>query len=128
MHDSTVLLITCDPKLARSVEEVAGSVSHLRLVTVATLEDAAGALGRPDLALVLAHLAGDGDADRVAGLLREMAAARRPLATLVVGEKYDAEEALRLLRLGAADYLDRPLDLRRLSYLLDVLTVRCRHA
>jgi DNA-binding NtrC family response regulator len=31
-------------------------------------------------------------------------------------------------RRRAADYLGRPLDLRRLSYLLDVLTVRCRHA
>src|SRR5262245_23576607 len=128
MHDSIVLLITRDPKLARSVEEVAGSVSHLRQATVPTLEDAAGALDRPDLALVLAHLAGDGDADRVAGLLRDMANARRPVATLVLGEHYDAEQALRLLRLGAADYLDRPLDLRRLGYLLDVLTVRVRHA
>src|SRR5207302_11306557 len=39
-----------------------------------------------------------------------------------------AAEALSLLGLGAADYLDRPLDLRRLAYLLDVLTVRVRHA
>src|SRR4051794_6429359 len=105
MHDSIVLLITRDPELARSVEEVAGSVRHLRLVTVPTLEDAAGALGRPDLALVLAHLAGDGDADRIAGLLRDMAVVRRPVATVVLGVRHDAEEALRLLRLGAGDYL-----------------------
>jgi DNA-binding NtrC family response regulator len=128
MHDTTVLLVSHDPKLCRSVEEVAGSVSHLRLVTVPAFEDAAGALGQPGLALVLAHLAGDGDADRVAGLLRDMETARRPVATLVLGERHDAEQALRLLRLGVADYLERPLDLRRLGYLLDVLTVRVRHA
>src|SRR5262249_49679741 len=62
------------------------------------------------------------------GLLHAVAAARRPVATLALGEHYDAEQALRLLRLGVADYLDRPLDLRRLGYLLDVLTVRVRHA
>src|SRR5262249_41229518 len=43
MNDSTVLLISRDPKLARSVEEGAGSASRLRLVTVPTLEGAAGA-------------------------------------------------------------------------------------
>src|SRR6266699_3131749 len=118
MHDATALLVTRDPTLSHSVEDAVGSVRHLRLATVPTLADA----------LVLVHLAGTGDAERVAGLLREMAAARRPVATLVVGEKYDAEQALRLLRLGVADYLERPLDLRRLGYLLDVLSVRVRHA
>src|SRR5215468_8991927 len=127
MHDSAVLLVTRDPNLARSVEEVAGSVSHLGLRTVPTLADAFEALQQPDLALVLVHLAGAADAERVAGLLREMVAARRPVATLALGEDYDAEQALRLLRLGVADYLERPLDLRRLAYLLDVLTVRVRH-
>src|SRR5262249_15619319 len=128
MHASTALLVTRDAKLSRSVEEVAGSVSHLRLTTVPTFADAAGTLGQPELALVLAHLAEDGDADRVASLLRDMATTRRPVATLVLGERHDAEQALRLLRLGVADYLDRPLDLRRLGYLLDVLTVRVRYA
>src|SRR5262245_5242103 len=128
MHDAAALLITRDSTLSRSVEEAVASVSHLGLRTVPTLADAFEALQQPDLALVLVHLASPGDADRVAGLLREMVAARRPVATLVIGEKYDAEQALRLLRLGVADYLDRPLDLRRLGYLLDVLTVRVRHA
>jgi DNA-binding NtrC family response regulator len=128
MHDATALLTTRDPTLSRSVEKAVGSVSHLRLATVPTLADALEALRQPDLALVLVHLAGAADAQRVAGLLREMAAARRPVPTLVIGEPYDAEQAFRLLRLGAADYLERPLDLRRLGYLLDVLTVRVRHA
>jgi len=34
---------------------------------------------------------------------------------------------LALLRLGVADYLARPLNLGRLAYLLDVLTLRARH-
>src|SRR5262245_18423092 len=98
MSDSTVLLVTRDPTRARSVVQAVGLVSHLGLRTVPALQDAAGALGRPDLALVLVHLAGDCDAERVAGLLREMVAARRPVATLALGEQYDAEQALRLLR------------------------------
>src|SRR5262245_25473316 len=128
MHAAVALLATRDSTLSRSVEKAVGSVSHLRFATVPTLADALEALRQPDLALLLVHLASPADADRVAGLLRAVAAARRPVATLALGEHYDAEQALRLLRLGVADYLDRPLDLRRLGYLLDVLTVRVRHA
>jgi hypothetical protein len=69
-----------DPKLCRSVEEVADSVSHLRLATAPAFEDAAGALGQPELALVLAHLAGDGDAgpDETTVLAGRLAAVELP--------------------------------------------------
>src|SRR5205814_797249 len=55
-------------------------------------------------------------------------AARRPLAVLVLSDAYHASQALVLLRQGAADYLSRPLDLNRLAYLLETLTVRARYA
>ena len=48
------------------------------------------------------------------------------VVTLVIAEEYNAEQAFSLLRAGAADYLDRPLNLRRLAYLMDVLTIRAR--
>src|SRR5205814_3997496 len=38
----------------------------------------------------------------------------------------DAEQALSLLRLGVAEYLNRPIDVGRLGYLIDVLTLAVR--
>ena len=128
MHDATALLISPDVSLRRSVEDAAGSVSHLQLQTIPTLKDAGERLRRPDLSLLLAHLSSDNDAVQTTSVLRDLALERRPVATLVISEQYDAAEALKFLRYGAADYLDRPLDLRRLAYLLEVLTVRVRHA
>jgi DNA-binding NtrC family response regulator len=49
------------------------------------------------------------------------------VATLVISDRYRAAEALEFLRQGAADYLSRPLDLTRLAYLMDLLTVRFRY-
>jgi DNA-binding NtrC family response regulator len=47
---------------------------------------------------------------------------------VVLGEQHNPEQALTLLRQGAADFLSRPLDLGRLAYLVDTLTVRARFA
>src|SRR5262249_47179213 len=42
-------------------------------------------------------------------------------------DTYRAEQTLALLRQGAADCLARPLDLHRLAYLADTLTIRARY-
>lgn len=65
---------------------------------------------------------------RVARLLRMIAAARRPVATIVIAEPYDPEQASTLLRMGMADCLALPVDEKRLGYLIEVLTVRYREA
>jgi DNA-binding NtrC family response regulator len=83
-------------------------------------------LTREDLALVLVHQECVGDVDEVIRLLRVIAEAKRSLPMLVISNQYRAEQALALLRSGVADYLSRPLDLSRLAYLVDVLTVRAR--
>jgi len=59
-------------------------------------------------------------------MLRLIAAGGHSTPLLVLSDEYQAEQALALLRLGAVDYLSRPLDLRRLAYLVDILTVRAR--
>jgi two-component system response regulator HydG len=79
-----------------------------------------------EVALVLVHMVHVTDADQISSFLRQLAAASRPLATIVIGDQENAEQALMLLRQGAADYLSRPLDLARFAYLIDTLTVRAR--
>jgi two-component system, NtrC family, response regulator HydG len=127
MATSRVLLVSSDPSLVTMVQGVVDSIRNLRLNVCDRLGDAAG-LRQEGVVVVVVHLPGDGDADPVGRLLRAVAASGKPLATLVISDTHRADHALALLRQGAADYLSRPLDLNRLAYLLDVLTVRARYA
>jgi two-component system response regulator HydG len=94
---------------------------------VATVREACPKLHRSDLALVVVHRARASDPAEASWLLQTVAASPRPLPVLVISDQHQAEQALALIRQGAADYLSRPLDLGRLGYLFDVLTVRARY-
>jgi DNA-binding NtrC family response regulator len=121
-------LLTDDSALVKTVCEVIGSISDLGVATEATVKRAIARLDEPEIALVVAHLGMHREVDLVAELLRKVSAANRPLATIIISEHDQAEQALTLLRLGAAENLTRPLDLSRLGYLCDVLTLRARAA
>ena len=124
----TVLLLSSDPSLIESCQGVIASVGRLRPLVLPLSGNPESSLGRKEIALILVHVVGARDADQASGLLRGIASMQRPVATVVLGEQYDPEQALSLLRQGAADFLSRPLDLGRLAYLIDTLTVRARYA
>jgi DNA-binding NtrC family response regulator len=126
MPTATVLLVSKDESLAHSVQATVDNVDRLRLQTVASMAEAHGVLHEPHLTLVLAHLASADDAPEIAALMRTISLAQRPLVLVAIGDTGRAEHGLSLLRQGAADYLERPLDMHRLAYLLDALTVRTR--
>jgi two-component system response regulator HydG len=127
MPKSTALLITCDPTLVQAVSKVIDSVKELNLKAVATVTEAYPQLHRADLVLLLAHLPRQTDTAEASGLVQTVAASLRPVPILLISDQHHPEQALALLQQGAADYLTRPLDLARLGYLLDVLTVRARY-
>jgi DNA-binding NtrC family response regulator len=127
MPRSTALLISSDVVLFEAVEEIATSVPGLGLEVFPGVAEADFRLWGDDVVLVLVHLEGPVSLDETAGLLRRLGAAKRSIATLVLSDRHQPDQALTLLRLGAADYLSRPLDLGRLAYLVDVLTVRGRY-
>lgn len=126
MRNPATLLITKDLSLVKEVEGVTASVPNLRLQTMLAIKDAASCVQRHDIVLLLPHVTRESDYAEVARLLQTMAALKRLVATVVLSDKPQAKQALALLRQGAADYLARPLDLNRLTYLMDVLTVRVR--
>ena len=128
MLESTMLVISDDPSLIELIDDVVRSIEGLKFAVLAGVDAAYSHEPWDDVSLVLIHLRRQGPTSEVTRLLRMVSAARRPVATLVVGDEYDADRALTLLRLGAAEYLARPLDISRLSYLLDVLTIRTRNA
>ncbi|MCI0462939.1 MAG: sigma-54 dependent transcriptional regulator [Gemmataceae bacterium] len=126
MPKSTAALISNDHSLIQAIHDITSSLANLRLEILPALEGATALLQRDDLALLLPHVTQD-DTVGVSQLLRAVAAARKAVPTVVLSEHYQAEKALALLRQGAADYLARPLDLARLAYLTDTLTLRSRY-
>jgi DNA-binding NtrC family response regulator len=127
MATPTALLITRDASLVGPVQEAIGSVAHLGLRTVADVEDVYSLVRGPEVALLLLHIPRSAGPAPAQQLLKYVAGLRRQTAVVILSDQNEPEQALTLLRLGAADYLDRPLDLRRLAYRADVLTLRARH-
>jgi two-component system response regulator HydG len=125
MLDLATHLITSDDKLTSLVEEVIGPISALCLSVQYDLDpDFLNSV--KDCPLVIFHVCSARDYDQVLDLLGQFASCKRKTPIIVLAEEHHAEQALLLLRRGVADYLSRPLDLARLSYLVDTLTVRAR--
>jgi two-component system response regulator HydG len=75
---------------------------------------------------VLLHAAACGSDEELANVLGRLAALPRPCSAVVLDDVYRDEQAVRLLRAGATEYLGLPADQDQLAYLLDALTVRAR--
>jgi two-component system response regulator HydG len=127
MAKPTTLLVTSDPSLTETVRGVVASIDGFNLEVVEGCEQACLELGRDDILVVLYHLNESRSAAGVTRLLQTIAIKRSSVVTLVLSEAHRADQALALLRLGAADYLSRPLDLNRLAYLIDLFTLSARH-
>ena len=126
MNEPAVLLIGKDAALATTVEGLAREVGALEVAVVGGLDEAYAYDGWDRVALVLIpHRCGD-SVNGVARLFRMLAAAKRPVATLILGGELDEETEADLIRRGAADCLGQPLDRDRLAYLIETLTLRAR--
>ena len=127
-RNTTALLVSSDASLIEAVQGVIDSIDNLDLIVAPVAAEAHHAVARDDVALVLAHQDCIGEVDEVTRLVRTLAEAKRSLPTIVLGNRHRAEQALELLRSGVAEYMFRPLDLSRLTYLAEVLTLRARLA
>jgi two-component system response regulator HydG len=128
MTTATVHVVSADPAFTDTVRGLIGAIGQLDLQAHLGFSEIGDQLRGEGTALVLLHVSGESDTEPAVALLRQVATLPRPVATVVVSDSYRATQALTLLRLGAADYITRPLDLNRLTYLLDILTVRFRYA
>jgi DNA-binding NtrC family response regulator len=121
----TVVLVSRTNSVIELVKAATEQLPNLCFELSPPGERACSRARRPNVALVLVELDGGGDGE-VTQILRELAAAQRPCATVVLSATYQPLEATALLRAGAADYLELPAELPRLNFLLNVLTHRCR--
>src|SRR6516162_2980915 len=100
MLDSTVLLVSGDSSLIDACQGSMQGIANLRLEIVSHWRQVRPSLKREDVAVLLVHLTRKSDTEGVVQLLRSIAATKRPLATLAIGEQNLAQEALTLLRAG----------------------------
>jgi len=123
---TTVLLVSCDGSLVKTMGEVVASVNDCRLENIRRVKDALEHLPRGEVDLVLFHLVDAGEARAATRLLHAAAKRRSPVPLVVVSEIDDPDLVLKMLQRGAVSCVCRPLDLSRLAFLVDVLTVRAR--
>ena len=125
---TTMMLVSNDRSLVESCQRVIESYSDLRLIVIGRIREADSYLERDQIKLILVHLAQEADTSEVVRLLRQLASLQRAVTVLVISDRYDAEQAWSLTRLGAAEYLSQPLDVDRLTALINTLSARSRRA
>src|SRR5262249_13379477 len=126
MPEPETLLITDDPSLVEVVQGVTSSITGLSFRTVAAIAEACSRLQQHEVALLLPHLTRGSDPAGIVRLLETVVASSQPVAVVGISDRSQVEHAQALLRQGAADYLDRPLNVERLTWLIDTLTARVR--
>ncbi len=127
MHPTT-LLVTQDPSLVNSVNDVIQSIRGFRLLVVPDVETASNEIvEREEIVVTLVHLDGTTNVSGLTRVLQIDVPERRRMVTIVISEHAHPEQALIFSRLGVAECVSRPLDLSRLSYLIDILTIEARY-
>jgi DNA-binding NtrC family response regulator len=119
------LLISTENGLPDRIREALISVHDCELDVVANLDEARAMLDRRDLAIVLLHLEGNKEHE-IRQFTKQTLGKPHPPSVVAISDQYDPGQAVTLLQQGFADYLPRPLDLRRLAMLTDVFTWRAR--
>jgi DNA-binding NtrC family response regulator len=129
MNDPKTLLVSQDASLIAAAREVVSSTRGFRLEVVASIESACNEiLGHERILVILVHLDDKTNVGGIARILQAVAHAGRPVVTMAICERENPEQALALTRLGVAECLSRPLDIGRLAYLIDTMTIEARYA
>jgi two-component system, NtrC family, response regulator HydG len=128
MLHPTTLLVTQDTALANAVSGVVRSIKGFLLAVVPDIETACiEILEKDEIVVTLVHLDGMTNVAGLTRVLQMYVPDRPPMVTIVISEHAHPEQALIFSRLGVAECMSRPLDLGRLSYLIDVLTIETRY-
>jgi two-component system response regulator HydG len=125
--DATTVLVSADPALPKVVEEVVSQIHGVQFVLDKDHDAACKRVDREQVSLILYHLVPTGHVADLTRLLSTVSATGRKVPVLAISDEHHAKQALTLLRLGVAEYFSRPLDLSRLGYLIDVLTIDARY-
>ncbi len=126
MPSVTILLASDDETLLQSVGSALTTVRDCRLSAVSSAGDPLEFARSSETRLLIYHATSGDSESRVHAALNQIAEEKWLLPVLVISDNESPGQALRALRAGAVDWLSRPLDLRRLAFLINTLTLRSR--
>ena len=125
MTQASAVLISRDAQLAGNAREALSSITRCDLKVVTNCDQVDRHL--EDSVLVLAHLSGPEDEQPILNFLEGLSASGRSIPVICISDDHEAGHGVNFLQAGAADYLCRPLDLRRLARRVDSLTFHARY-
>jgi DNA-binding NtrC family response regulator len=129
MSHPKALLVSQDPSLVEAAKEAVSLTWGFELEVIADIEGVSDEiLGHDRVLITLVHLDRKTSVACVTRILQVVAQSRRPVAAIAICEDFNPEQILALTRVGVAECLCRPLNLSRLAYLIDSLTMEARHA
>jgi two-component system response regulator AtoC len=126
MGPPRVLLINGEPRLGERITTALSAIDACRMENAASLEAGLRRAVDGEVDVLLPCLSSRIDEKQVSWLLREMANRQCTLPVIAISDEDDPDLRLRLIQLGAVDCLVRPLDLSRLAFLVEFVTVRLR--
>ncbi len=125
--DARVSLVTDDKLLSERIVE-AISTTQCGIDVVEPTQPVDLLTSFVNAALFIFHIDGPKSVEKLNELIVSLKLEGRPIPIVVVSESYDRSQAIEFLRRGVVDFLSRPLDLRRIALLADMLTARVRIA
>jgi DNA-binding NtrC family response regulator len=126
MLHSNVLVISDDRSLTQSIRGLVESIGGLGFESLRGFVDARSYASWERIALVIVDFNGGQLIEEGLRWIRAITTERRALGTLVIADRLDPGQKSSLLKLGVADYLDRPVDRARLSRAVESLTANAR--
>ena len=126
MLRSTAVMACQNQATVKAVGEIFEMVDYLQLDVCSSEEQALRAVGRENVALVLAHPKAIGGNEGAIRLLSTIADAQRPSPTLILCDSHDESLEKTLRRAGAVGLLELPRDIERLYHCVRAVTLDAR--
>lgn len=122
-----LLLVSSDAEFVTTVQTCVKVITSLTVEIVPTLADAVVHLERQDVAMAVVHIQSHEDATLLRRAFRDHEGSTLPVPVLaVIDDGLGGQLTLELLKAALFECLTRPLDLNRLTFLIDSLTLRKR--
>jgi DNA-binding NarL/FixJ family response regulator len=126
MTGRAILLVGQTPFLSDRLRQALTAATRCVVCCVAEAHDAIDLLRGGGFGLVVVYLESADDLEEVDVVQWSVSQSPRPCPVVAVAATYDEEQALRLFRMGIADYLSMSDHRDRLPTLLAVLAGTCR--
>ncbi len=121
---ANILLVTTDDPLAVAVTEAVQGISNCAICVCSTLREALEYCTSGGIHVVALHHAANGRIEPIQEFCRQVHGCG--VRVLALSDQHRPQDELDLRHLENVDYLERPLDLRRFSFLVRQATLRAQ--